>query len=207
MERFNNLPPERRREILETAAEVFAERGYDGTSFNALLDRLGMGKSQAYYYFADKKDLFLTACAASYEEYYESVAQLAIPTSAEGFWSYVEELHLVGFQFQSSRPLAARLALAAAESPARYELGAAALAQGGSTRQQYRQWIALGQSLGAVRSDLDTELMVTMCIQQSALVDVWFAERAQLATEEEMQLWADKFTDLSRSMFEPRQGR
>jgi hypothetical protein len=49
--------------------------------------------------------------------------------------------------------------------------------------------------------------MVTMCIQQSALVDAWFAERAHVARAEDMQLWAKQFTDLSRRMFEPAEER
>jgi AcrR family transcriptional regulator len=86
--RFHKLPPARRGELLGAAAEAFAEGGYDGTSFNKLIERLGLSKSQAYYYFEDKADLFATACAACYEDFYAEAAVLPLPASAREFWEY-----------------------------------------------------------------------------------------------------------------------
>ena len=62
--RFERLPAERKEAILRTAAAEFAENGFHGTSYNQLLERLEFGKSSAYYYFDDKRDLFLTALGA-----------------------------------------------------------------------------------------------------------------------------------------------
>jgi len=204
LDRFYRLPPERRATILETAAEVFAENGYEGTSYNALLDRLKMGKSQAYYYFSDKADLFVTACAASYEDYYARVAQLPLPKSVTQFWAYVERLHLVGFEYQQSHPLAARLTLAAAQSPARLSLAQASIEGASSTVERYQEWLRLGQGLGAIRTDLPEEILVPLCIQNAATVDAWFAERAPYATQQQMEESATTFTDLLRRMLEPK---
>jgi len=203
LERFNRLPEKRRQEILRVAAQVFAEGGYEGTSYNALLARLKMGKSQAYYYFADKADLFITASAASYEAYYAEVAMLPVPSSLEEFWLYVRKLHLVGFDFQKSHPLAAQLTLAAAESPARLSLAQASIEGASSTLGRYAEWIALGQALGAVRTDLPSDLLVRICVQNAALVDAWFAQRAAVASSKEMQEWSLLFTDLLRRMVQP----
>lgn len=203
LDRFYRLPEGRRQEILQMAAQVFAESGYEGTSYNALLTRLKMGKSQAYYYFADKADLFVTASTASYEAYYTQVALLPVPTSIHGYWVYVEQLHLIGFQFQTAHPLAAQLTLAAAESPARLSLAQASIEGAASTQTRYGEWITLGQELGAVRQDMPLELVVRICVQNSAMVDAWFAERAALASAQQMTEWAKLFTDLLRRMLQP----
>jgi AcrR family transcriptional regulator len=203
LDRFYRLPEKRRQEILRVAAQVFAEGGYEGTSYNALLERLKMGKSQAYYYFADKADLFVTASTASYEEYYAHVATLPSPGTAAAYWEYVRQLHLIGFEFQKTHPLAAQLTLAAAESPARLSLAQASIVGAASTRARYAEWIALGQGLGAVRKDMPLDLLIHLCVQNAAMVDAWFAERARAATQSEMEEWAVLFSDLLRRMLEP----
>lgn len=48
-------------EILDSAAILFAERGYDGADTQELANRVGVGKGTLYRYFPSKKDLFLAA--------------------------------------------------------------------------------------------------------------------------------------------------
>lgn len=49
----------RREEILDAAAQLFAEWGYAGADTQELADRLGVGKGTIYRYFPSKRDLFL----------------------------------------------------------------------------------------------------------------------------------------------------
>ena len=210
LERFYRLPAARRSEILGAAAEAFAESGYDGTSYNKLLERLGFSKSQAYYYFSDKADLFATASAACYEEYYALVAKLPLPESGEGFWEYVLELNRVGFRFQNENPMAARLSRAASGSAQRDDLARAGVRHAGSTHERYAEWLALGQRLGAVRDDLPQELLISLCVQTTTCIDAWFAELAGAATRAEVEQLARSAADLSRRMLhtaEPRAER
>lgn len=199
--RFQNLPAEQRASILAQAAATFAEHGYADCSYNELLRSLGMGKSQAYYYFADKADLFLTAVAASYERFYEQAADIPLPTDALGFWDYVRSLNLLGFRFQSSDPIASGLTRAALESEVRFRIADALVHPEGTSREQHARWVALGQELGAVRRDLDRELLVRLSLELAIFVDGWFAERARAATDDDCQRYADVFTDMARRMF------
>src|SRR5260221_3577930 len=57
-ERFEKLAPAKRERILEAAAQEFAANGFEGASVNRILERAQMSKGAAYYYFADKADLF-----------------------------------------------------------------------------------------------------------------------------------------------------
>jgi len=51
---------ERRRAILESAAALFSEHGYDGVSLSAIARGAGLAKSNLYNYFDTKEDIFLT---------------------------------------------------------------------------------------------------------------------------------------------------
>jgi AcrR family transcriptional regulator len=51
----------RREEILDMAARVFAERGFQKTDLQEVADALGIGKGTVYRYFPSKHDLFLAA--------------------------------------------------------------------------------------------------------------------------------------------------
>jgi TetR/AcrR family transcriptional regulator, transcriptional repressor of aconitase len=205
--RFQNLPAEQQASILVTAAATFAEHGYEGTSYNDLLRQLGLGKSQAYYYFADKADLFITAVAACYERFYEQAARIPLPANAEQFWDYVHELNLLGFRFQSQDPIACGLTRAATKSEVRFRIADALTSAEGTSREQHVRWVALGQELGAVRRDLDGELLVSLSLELAMFVDGWFVERAPTATDEECRAHARTFTDLSRRMFAPEAAR
>jgi AcrR family transcriptional regulator len=49
---------ERRRQIVDVATRLFAERGYHPTSVAEVVDAVGVGKGVFYWYFASKEALF-----------------------------------------------------------------------------------------------------------------------------------------------------
>ncbi|MEJ1922947.1 TetR/AcrR family transcriptional regulator [Microbacterium sp. KHB019] len=50
-----------REQILEIAAQVFIEQGYDATSVASLASRLGLSKSALYHHFASKEEVLEVA--------------------------------------------------------------------------------------------------------------------------------------------------
>ncbi len=48
----------RRRQLLDTARAVFAERGFHSTSMNDIADAAGVTKPVLYQHFSSKRDLF-----------------------------------------------------------------------------------------------------------------------------------------------------
>ena len=52
----------KRERILEAAAELFADRGYNGTSMTAIADSLGATKPFVYYHFKDKHEILRETC-------------------------------------------------------------------------------------------------------------------------------------------------
>jgi AcrR family transcriptional regulator len=55
---IQTLEPNARERLLETATELFAEKGYASTSVREIVDRAGVSKPVLYYYFQSKEGLF-----------------------------------------------------------------------------------------------------------------------------------------------------
>jgi len=48
---------ERRNEILDAADELFGQKGFDGTSTNDILSKVGIARGTLYYHFKSKEDI------------------------------------------------------------------------------------------------------------------------------------------------------
>jgi len=55
---INELEPNARQRLLDTATKLFAEKGYAGTSVREIVDRAGVSKPVLYYYFKSKEGLY-----------------------------------------------------------------------------------------------------------------------------------------------------
>jgi len=61
--------------ILETALEMFRERGYDNTTMRAVAEKAGVSLGNAYYYFRSKEYLI----QAFYQRLHDSHIEVALP--------------------------------------------------------------------------------------------------------------------------------
>jgi TetR/AcrR family transcriptional regulator, cholesterol catabolism regulator len=66
----------RRREVVATAARVFAERGYDGTSINELTEATGLAAGGLYHYIEGKDDLLIAICDELLEPLLEQAREI-----------------------------------------------------------------------------------------------------------------------------------
>jgi AcrR family transcriptional regulator len=200
--RFENLPPDRQREILSIAAAEFAANGFHGTSYNQLLAKAGLGKGSAYYYFADKQDLFLTVVKNCYVVFFEGIVAVPRPTTAGTYWAYVSTLARRGFEFIRDNPDSAALLQCFARE--RSVLDALASREVlGSVEKYHRDILAMGQKLEAVRRDIPLPLLTAVSGAVASVFDQWFVESSSRATTGRMKVLADQFTDVMRRMLEP----
>jgi AcrR family transcriptional regulator len=61
--------------ILETALEMFRERGYDNTTMRAVAQKAGVSLGNAYYYFRSKEYLI----QAFYQRLHDSHIEVVLP--------------------------------------------------------------------------------------------------------------------------------
>jgi AcrR family transcriptional regulator len=64
-------PEERKKEIMDTAAQFFMTKGYEETSVNMIVEHLNIAKGTFYYYFKSKEEIL----GSILEEYLEQFAQ------------------------------------------------------------------------------------------------------------------------------------
>ena len=65
MKKGSKPPEERRTELVDTAARLFAEKGYESVSVRDILNEVSGAPGMFYYYFKSKQDIYL----ATMEEY------------------------------------------------------------------------------------------------------------------------------------------
>ena len=66
--RRSRAPRRRQQEILEAAARVFHEKGYESTSIQDIADSVGILKGSLYYYITSKEDLLFEIIQGVHEE-------------------------------------------------------------------------------------------------------------------------------------------
>ena len=75
MARISKPPEVRRQEILDTAMELFAEKGYEDTSMADIARRMGVVQGLCYRYFDSKRVLFQEAM----EQYVKECCAAGLP--------------------------------------------------------------------------------------------------------------------------------
>jgi AcrR family transcriptional regulator len=187
---------------LRLAAAEFAQTGFQGTSYNQLLERLQLGKSSAYYYFDDKRDLFLTVIERCYASYFEAIQALPRPRSAVEFWSFVESCSLEGFELMLRDPTVAGLMQCLEREQALLGELASERVLNGQARF-YESMVAEGQRLCAVRTDLPPALLAEAVRNLSITFDRWFVLEHKKPDFAGAARFASQYTELARRLCEP----
>ncbi len=80
MARISKSPEERKQEIIETALELFQEKGYENTTIQDIAKRMNVAQGLCYRYFKSKKEIF-----AATSDYYASsfIKHISIPITDE----------------------------------------------------------------------------------------------------------------------------
>lgn len=88
---------EKRQNIIDIAAEIFRESGFEGTSMSAICARVGGSKATIYNYFPSKEALFFEIMFQSAETEFDAVLAALDPQAED----LVESLQRFGIQFLS----------------------------------------------------------------------------------------------------------
>ena len=67
----NNMDTKQR--ILSASLELFASKGYAGTSMNDIISKVGISKGSVYWHFKSKEEIFVKVLTDSYREWIELV--------------------------------------------------------------------------------------------------------------------------------------
>ena len=202
--RIDRLETVKRAGLLEHAAEEFAAKGYDGASLNRILDRSAMGKSSFYYYFDDKADLLAWVVESAVSTLFAHVGPFALETlTAETYWGDCEAYY-------------ARCIALAGRDERYVKLGSlfyqlrGDLGQSGSTEEMFataRAWVATfiarGQDLGVVRTDLPQSLLLDCLMGIGEALDRWVVANWHSMGDVTPERIASQHIDLVRRLLQP----
>lgn len=201
--RFKNLETKMRNRILEAAAVEFAARGFEGTSLNQLLDRLGMSKGSFYYYFDNKEDLFTTVVDHAWSTLLP-VEKLELGVlDASAFWPTLQSLMREARARVHANPWLVGFTRLIYEPPETVGVREVLAQKFDQARQWQAGLILRGQEVGAVRSDLPAELLQVLLVGADEAGDRWMVENWERFEESEVERLLEEVFAIFRRMLEP----
>jgi AcrR family transcriptional regulator len=201
--RFENLEPERREDILAAAGQEFAERGYGAASLSRIIEVAGISKGSLYYYFNDKEDLFVTTVEVAIQRLFDGVGGLSFDElDAASYWDSVRELGLRSMAVMCRDEWYVRLALALPRLRDDAEARAAIRPAMESIRELTRKLIERGRELGVVRRDLPLDLLVVTVMAADDAGDRWMVAHRQELDEAGLRKLMEARIDLMRDMLD-----
>ena len=102
-------PRSRREEILDEATQLFAERGYEGTSMADLAEKVGLRKASLFHHFASKEVLYAAVLARLIERVGSEIAKVG--TLPGTFAERLDSLSDAITNVLGDHPFAARLVI------------------------------------------------------------------------------------------------
>ena len=201
--RFEKLPLQRRQHILDTAGRAFAERGFENTSLNAILDQAVVSKGAAYYYFDSKEDLFWTAVQHFSRDLVRLDELDPATLSRDTYWAAVLDFYRRPLLRARDRPWAAGLLRAANE----LRHSASAEPPGSSLIDELFDFARVvfkrGQDLGVVRDDLPEELLLGWVEALDSANDRWIHQHWHELDDAGVSQCAARFIDALRRLLSP----
>lgn len=196
--RFHRLPPERRDPILDAAAEEFGAHGYSAASMNRIIDAAELSKGAMYYYFDGKADLWATLVGSVFEQLGPVDVAMTGTTTPEDFWIAFRRMYDEALSVFAEVPRVGHMMRAMTRSSQVDEaMQVLAMTEGmEGLRASFTRVLAHGQSIGAVRDDLEVDRLIEVVLALNTITDRWLA----LAHEDdpsEIEALLDTVVDLN----------
>jgi len=197
--RFQKLPEQKRRVILDAAAAEFGAHGFEGASFNRIIAAAGISKGAMYYYFADKGDAYGAVLDDVMDGVELLVQDIERPTDAEGFWTTLAVgTERMTNEFVRDPKMAALMRSLYMRGPG----DATYVRLMERSRGWTEQLLAMGQKLGAVRDDLPLSLLADLVTAMMAALDMWFYRAMETTDMDELVALMPKTLELTRDMLD-----
>jgi AcrR family transcriptional regulator len=201
--RFQNLEPERREEILAAAGEEFAERGYGAASLARIIEKAGISKGSLYYYFNDKEDLFTTSVQVAVERLMAGVeARAAGDLEQETYWEAMRDVGIRTMELMAQGAWYVRLARAFRSMRDEPEARGAIQPMLETVREATRGYLRRGQTLGLVRKDLPLDLLAVMVLAMDEAAERWLVDHGDAFDPDTLASVVDARIDVMRDMLD-----
>lgn len=205
--RFDRLTPERREEILDVAARHFAQGGYEGASYNRILEDAQLSKGSAYYTFDGKADLYAAVLRRETERMLTALPEPSPPTTAVGFWRGVRDWLEGGLHFFENEPQTASLLRGYTAGRQAGTVPQLEADLEGMAATSVTALLITGQQVGAVRDDVDLELLTGLAAAALASLDLHYLPRLDGVPQKRRAAILDVYLDTLTRLLKPARGR
>ena len=152
--------------VLEAAATLFLDVGYDAASMQQLADRLGLHKSSLYHYVDSKEDLLEQLIDEA-----QTTAESDLETAEQdGENGYLTAIRLAIQQTLHDR---GRVSLVLRQKP-RSADGDGVIARRRDYDQRLARLIEPGQTAGVIRNDMHPMLLARLTLGMVAWIVEWY---------------------------------
>jgi AcrR family transcriptional regulator len=159
----------RREELTRVAAQLFAERGYAGTSLGDLAKALGMQKASLYHHIASKEDLLWEVASAGAEAFHAALD--GIPEQALALekirLALRGHLHVVAEQLDAATVFTREWRALEGERRERF------LAERRRYEERIRALFREGVEQGELRTDLDVATAALLLLSAANWAYTW----------------------------------
>ena len=163
--------------VLDAAAQLFLDVGYDAASMQQLADRLGLHKSSLYHYVDSKEDLLVHLIDEA-----QTRAEQDLETAEKDLENgYLTAIRLAIEQTLNDR---SRVSLVLRQKPGT-ATGDATIDRRRAYDRRLAKLIERGQATGAIRDDINPMLLARLTLGMVAWVVEWYnPERTRFSAEE-----------------------
>ena len=202
--RYESIDESLKTRILDVSKEEFGAHGYEGASYNKIIQKIGISKGSMYYYFENKEDLFVTCFldeARSAGMLSFEMNKLSEVVDHDVYWDSIKMISAQQWNDVLHHPLfmslMRQLVSLGSDHPIFRKLNAEC--EGLSEYGELVSLLEHGVQIGAIRDDVPLNVLIRMNTEY----EVWLLQEIQEERLNEQQV-VDKFFEMFKQLFEIR---
>ena len=203
--RYESIDKSLKTRILDVSKDEFSAHGFEGASYNKIIQKIGISKGSMYYYFENKEDLFITcfidAFARATGGFDFAKASFPLAEDKPTYWNSIKMISSKQwndvFQHPVFLSLMRQLVSLGTDHPIFHKLNAEC-----EGLREYDDIMAIlehGVKIGAIRDDVPLNVLIRMNTEY----EVWLMQEMQEGRLNEQKA-IDKLFEMFKQLFEAR---
>ena len=202
--RYESIDSSLKERILDVSKQEFATHGYEGASYNQIIQKIGISKGSMYYYFENKEDLFITCFldeAQSTGSFGFDYASFPLGDNEQAYWNSIKKISSKQWNDVLQHPLLMSLMRQLVSLGTDHSIFRKlnAECEGLSEYGELMSILEHGVQIGAIRDDVPLNVLIRMNTEY----EMWLMQELQEERLDGHQA-VDKFFEMFRQLFETR---
>lgn len=201
--RYESIDKSLKTRILDVSKQEFSTHGFEGASYNKIIQKIGISKGSMYYYFENKEDLFITCFLdeAHATGSLSSFTSFSLVDDRPAYWDSIKTLSSKQWKNVFQHPLLMSLVRQIASLGTDHQIVRTLYAEceGLSEYADFMTILEHGVHIGAIRDDVPLNVLIRM----SSEYEVWLLQEMQEERLGEQHV-VDKFFEMFKQLFETR---